>query len=51
MNKISTQYYKSPVGEMILGSYEGKLCLADWRYRKMRITIDNRIQEVVRVRK
>ena len=29
---------------MILGSYEGKLCLADWKYRRMRSTIDRRIQ-------
>ena len=44
MNKINIQYYQSPVGEMILGSYEGKLCLADWKYRRMRSTIDRRIQ-------
>ena len=45
MNKISIQYYKSPVGEILLGSYDGKLCLADWKYRKMRTTIDSRIQK------
>jgi len=45
MNKINIQYYRSPVGEMLLGSCGGKLCLADWRYRKMRTTIDNRIQK------
>ena len=44
MNKISIQTYKSPVGEMLLGSYEGKLCLADWKYRRMRTSIDKRIQ-------
>ena len=43
-NKIITKYYKSPVGELILGSFEGKLCLADWRYRKMRSNIDKRIK-------
>ena len=42
---ISIQYYKTPVGELILGSYDNKLCLADWRYRKMRSTIDSRIQK------
>lgn len=42
---ISIHYYKTPVGELILGSYKGKLCLADWRYRKMRTTIDSRIQK------
>ena len=45
MNKISIQYYQSPVGEILLGSYNGKLCLADWKYRKMRTTIDTRIQK------
>ena len=45
MNKISIQYYKSPIGEILLGSYANKLCIADWRYRKMRTTIDNRIQK------
>ncbi len=44
-NKIKIQYYKSPVGELILGSFNEKLCLADWRYRKMRSTIDTRIKK------
>ena len=44
-NKISIQYYKTPVGELILGAYNGKLCLADWRYRKMRDVTDKRIQK------
>ena len=30
---------------MILGSFRDKLCLADWRYRKTRKTIDARIQK------
>ncbi|NJO89691.1 MAG: methylated-DNA--[protein]-cysteine S-methyltransferase, partial [Chloroflexia bacterium] len=42
--KICIQHYKSPVGELILGSYNEKLCIADWRYRKMRAEIDSRIQ-------
>jgi len=44
-NQIQIQYYKSPIGEMLLGSYDNKLCIADWQYRKMRTTIDNRIQK------
>jgi len=44
MNKISIQYFKTPVGEMILGSYDNKLCMADWRYRKRRESIDMRLQ-------
>jgi len=45
MSQIDIQYYKSPVGEIILGSYENRLCLADWRYRKMRSAIDQRLQK------
>ena len=45
MNKISIQYYNSPIGELLLGSYENKLCIADYRYRKMRTTVDSRIQK------
>lgn len=41
---IKIQYYKTAYGELILGSFEDKLCLCDWRFRKMRNTIDNRIQ-------
>lgn len=44
MNTINIQTHKSPVGEMLLGSYEGKLCMADWKYRRMRTTIDKRLQ-------
>ncbi|MGB1247438.1 MAG: methylated-DNA--[protein]-cysteine S-methyltransferase [Chitinophagales bacterium] len=43
--KIYTHSYKSPVGEILLGDFEGKLCLADWQYRKMRHAIDKRIQK------
>ncbi len=44
MNKISTQNFKTPFGELILGSFKDQLCLCDWRYRKMRSKIDKRIQ-------
>ena len=47
MKQINIKYYKSPVGEILLGSYDGKLCLADWHYRKMRSTIDARIQKAL----
>jgi methylated-DNA-[protein]-cysteine S-methyltransferase len=45
MNKIIIEYYKTPIGELILGAYQEKLCLCDWRYRKMRPSIDRRILE------
>lgn len=46
MNKniISIQYHKTKIGELLLGSYDDKLCLLDYRYRKMRATIDKRLQ-------
>ena len=45
MPHSSIQTYKSPIGELLLGSHEGQLCLADMRYRRMRTTIDKRIQQ------
>ncbi|MGQ1785199.1 methylated-DNA--[protein]-cysteine S-methyltransferase [Saccharicrinis sp. GN24d3] len=44
MNIITT-YFKTPIGELIIGSFGGELCLCDWRYRKMRNQIDQRIQK------
>ncbi|KAB2867081.1 MAG: cysteine methyltransferase, partial [Bacteroidales bacterium] len=42
---IYIQNFKTSLGELILGDYNGSLCLCDWRYRKMRQAIDDRIQE------
>jgi len=44
MRQINIQYYKTKIGELILGSFKGKLCLLDFRYRRMRKTVDNRIK-------
>ncbi|RAR48421.1 methylated-DNA--[protein]-cysteine S-methyltransferase [Flavobacterium lacus] len=41
---IAILHYFSPVGELILGDYNNQLCLCDWRYRKLRSEVDNRIQ-------
>ncbi len=30
MNRIITQLYSSPCGDLILGSFNGRLCLCDW---------------------
>lgn len=40
---IHTQVYNSPIGELMLGSFEDELVLCDWKYRRMRNTIDARI--------
>lgn len=42
---IQIQYYQSPCGELILGSYKGKLCLCDWQNEERRRLIDERIQK------
>jgi len=47
MPNIITQYFNTPYGELLLGSFEGQLCLCDWRYRKMRQSVDERIQKAL----
>lgn len=42
---ISIQSYSSPCGELMLGSFEGKLCLCDWAAAKHRNAIDHRLQK------
>ncbi|WP_291118822.1 methylated-DNA--[protein]-cysteine S-methyltransferase [Flavobacterium sp. UBA6135] len=42
-SSIAIQYYKSPLGELVLGDFNDQLCLCDWRYRSMRTEVDARI--------
>ena len=42
-NKIIIDTYLSPCGELLLGSYEGKLCLCDWNVPDRREKTDKRI--------
>jgi len=44
MKQININYHTTPIGELIIGSYDNKLCLLDFRYRKKRTTIDNRLK-------
>lgn len=44
MSKIHIQYYKSPLGKLVIGAYKEQICLCDWLYRKKREVIDNRIK-------
>ena len=46
-NHIEIQYYKTKFGEFILGSFKNKLCLFDFRYRKMRSIVDSRIKNIL----
>ena len=45
MPAINIQYYKTGIGELILGSFDDRLCLLDFRHRKMRTAVDNRIRK------
>ncbi len=47
MSHIHIQYFKTGIGELIMGSFEGQLCLLDYRYRKMRQAVDERIRKGV----
>jgi methylated-DNA-[protein]-cysteine S-methyltransferase len=44
MKKILIQYHKTKIWELILGVFEWKVCIVDYRYRKMRQAVDKRIQ-------
>lgn len=40
---IETQIFASPLGSLILASYQGALCMCDWQYRKQRVQLDKRL--------
>lgn len=44
MKQVTVQYFQSCVGDLILGAFEDRLCLLDYRYRKMRTRLDRRLQ-------
>lgn len=41
---IRINHYTFSCGEMILGSFEGKLCLCDWADGRRRASVDQRLQ-------
>ncbi len=45
MNQINIQFYKTKIGKLILGSFNNKLCILDFKYRRMRKVVDNRIKK------
>jgi methylated-DNA-[protein]-cysteine S-methyltransferase len=45
MNQINIQLHKTEIGELILGSCRGKLCLLDFRSGEMRRAVDDRIKK------
>lgn len=46
---IHVTSYHSPFGELILGSYNQAICLCDWKHRKQRHQIDERIKRILGV--
>ncbi len=44
-NEINIFYYKTKIGELIIGSFKGEICILDFRYRKMRTRVDDRIKK------
>ena len=44
MQNIKYQYLKTDLGELVLASFEDKICLCDWRYRAMRQAVDERLK-------
>ncbi|MCM1302231.1 MAG: methylated-DNA--[protein]-cysteine S-methyltransferase [Alistipes senegalensis] len=50
MDAITIKHWQSPVGEMIVGSHGGKLCICDWAVGKRRNAIDRRIQRHLNAR-
>ena len=46
-NTINIMHYRFPCGEMILGSFDGKLCLCDWSDGRRRTSIDYRLQRIL----
>ena len=43
-NIIFIQNYKTTIGELIIGCFENQICVLDFKYRKMRSRVDNRLQ-------
>jgi methylated-DNA-[protein]-cysteine S-methyltransferase len=46
-NTICIQTYKSPVGDMILGSYDNALCMANWKYGKTKERIEKKLAKAL----
>ena len=41
---IRVQAFSTPCGKLLLGSHDGRLCLADWLHRRRRDSIDRRLR-------
>lgn len=46
-NIIQIQRYHTPCGDLMLGSFEDKLCLCDWAVEKHRDIVDTRLRKIL----
>lgn len=46
-NVICLQHYSAPCGDLLLGSFEGKLCLCDWLHGKQRNRTERKLCEAL----
>ena len=46
-NIIKVMHYRFPCGEMMLGSFDGRLCLCDWIDSRRRASVDQRLQRIL----
>lgn len=47
MNQINIQLHKTEIGEVVLGSFRGKLCLLGFRGKEVRRTVDAKIKKAL----
>ncbi len=48
MNVVKEWRWRSPVGGMLLGAIDGKICLCDWEARHDRASVDGRIRRMLK---
>ncbi len=44
-NTIYISHHNTKIWELLIGSFEGKICILDFAHRKMRQTVDDRIKK------
>ncbi len=44
-NHIYISYHQTSIGELIIGAFEEEICILDFRYRKIRNTVDKRVKK------
>jgi len=47
MNQINIQRHRTEIGEVVLGSFRGKLCLLGFGGKEVRRTVDDRVKRVL----